>query len=206
MIKGVYIEPECLTTLITSAIEVYNRETNGFLLGRIAERRIRKRNLKVLVLEAASPFQLEERKPTSVSHANKKAVDRLVRSLNTMKRGLVGGYHSHPFPHDLAVLSRDDIEFIGMEIEHLKKYGFPVPQWLEVVMAIKMREYKTGHRTGVKTFRLNDSVGLVIKNTPHRGFAIKMRAYILVKEDGKMRREVAKIYLPRKRRVWQTRS
>jgi proteasome lid subunit RPN8/RPN11 len=201
MIKGVFLEPECFTTLVTSAIEVYNRETNGFLVGEVVERKIRGYVLRVLSLRSAQPFQLEERKPTSVEHANKTASARLIETLSTMNRSVVGGYHSHPFPNDTMFLSKEDVEFIGLELDHLNKCGFEAEQWLELVLSIKRNVYSTKHKEGQTFYGMKDDVGVLIKNGPYNGFLIKMRAHVLVRSESGMSRRVMKIYLPPRRKL-----
>ena len=201
MIKGVYIEPECFTALITSAIEVYNRETNGFLLGDVTTRKVRGKSLRVLSLHTAQPFQLEERKPTSVLHTNKKAIERLIGSLNIMEKNLVGGYHSHPFPHNLTTLSSGDVDFIREEMVQLRKHGFQINQWLELVMAVKGRNYMKRHKEGRKFYVGKSDVGIMIKNSPYQGFKIRMRAHALVIDGKNLRRKTLKTYIPLRDRL-----
>ena len=69
----IVIDRGCFLGLVTSAVEAYNRETNGFLVGNQGTRLVRQRPREVTVLRAAYPLQTEDRKPNWVSHGNEKA-------------------------------------------------------------------------------------------------------------------------------------
>ncbi len=93
----IVIERSCFVGLVTSAVEAYNRETNGFLMGNRGTRLVRRRPREVTVLRAAYPLQTEDRKPNWVSHGNEKAFRRARRAIENLDVGypVLGGFHSH---------------------------------------------------------------------------------------------------------------
>lgn len=55
LLRDIFIENRAFKTLITSAIEVYNKETNGVLLGRNTMREIKGRKMKVVSIKEVYP-------------------------------------------------------------------------------------------------------------------------------------------------------
>ena len=146
--RDVFLENRSLKTIITSAIEVYNRETNGALLGRYSIHHIKGRKVKLISVKEIYPFQMEERKPSQVEHANTAAFKRFIRATDTMRNEIIGGYHSHPVPYDKVRLSKGDIVSIREDIEEMEKLGQDRVKrgWLEVLLSITRKEYKKTHR------------------------------------------------------------
>ena len=122
--KDIVVDPGGFLGLCAAAIEAYNRETNGFVLGGRAVRRGHRRR-RVAVLKAAYPIQTEERKRNYVAHGNMKAFDRARRTVNHLYVGLdvLGGFHSHPGRDGAPSLSRLDVEYIEDELNHLHRQG-----------------------------------------------------------------------------------
>src|SRR2546427_7674738 len=93
----IVIERSAFVGLVASAVEAYNRETNGFLVGNRRTRLVRQRPREVTVLRAAYPLQTEDRKPNWVSHGNEKAFKRARGAIENLDVGYagLGGFHSH---------------------------------------------------------------------------------------------------------------
>src|SRR2546430_7405813 len=94
---NIVVERSAFVGLVTSAVEAYNRETNGFLVGNRATRLVRQKPREVTVLRAAYPLQTEDRKPNWVSHGNEKAFKRARGAIENADVGyaVLGGFHSH---------------------------------------------------------------------------------------------------------------
>ena len=92
--ENVVIDPACFVGLITSAVEAYNRETNGFLIGAERARKIRRTSKEVAVLKAAYPIQTADRKVNWVANGNGRAFDRARHAVANAHGGvdLLGGY------------------------------------------------------------------------------------------------------------------
>src|SRR5438132_6397085 len=54
---NIVVERSAFVGLVTSAVEAYNRETNGFLVGNRGTRLVRQRPREVTVLRAAYPLR-----------------------------------------------------------------------------------------------------------------------------------------------------
>src|SRR2546428_8621731 len=73
--ENVVIDPACFVGLVTSAVEAYNRETNGFLIGAERARKLRRAPRDVAVLKAADPIQTADRQVNWVAHGDGLAFD-----------------------------------------------------------------------------------------------------------------------------------
>src|SRR2546429_8289598 len=96
---NIVVERSAFVGLVTSAVEAYNRETNGFLVGNRGTRLMKQRPREVTVLRAAYALQTEDRKPNWVSHGNEKAFKRARGAIENLDVGgysALGGFHSHP--------------------------------------------------------------------------------------------------------------
>ena len=95
--ENVVIDPACFVGLVTSAIEAYNRETNGFLIGAERARKLRRFPQDVAVLKAAYPIQTADRNVNWVGTGNGRAFERARGAVANANGGLdlLGGYHSH---------------------------------------------------------------------------------------------------------------
>ncbi|MFH1237299.1 MAG: hypothetical protein V1648_02745 [Candidatus Aenigmatarchaeota archaeon] len=141
--RDVFIESRAFKTLITSAIEVYNRETNGVILGANTIKAIKDERKKVVTIKEVYPFQTEERKPSEVVHGNVAAFKRVVRTIDSFDAEIIGGYHSHPFPYFKVRLSKGDFISIKEDIDAMMKIGHKrvANEWLEILLSIKRKEY-----------------------------------------------------------------
>src|SRR2546425_12034225 len=95
--ENVVIDPACFIGLVTSAVEAYNRETNGFLIGAERSRKVLRTPRDVAVLKAAYPIQTADRKVNWVANGNGRAFDRARQAVANTHGGLdlLGGYPTH---------------------------------------------------------------------------------------------------------------
>jgi proteasome lid subunit RPN8/RPN11 len=142
--RDIFIESHAFKELITSAIEVYNRETNGVLLGHKTFKAIKGEKKNVVSIKNVYPFQMERRTPSEVTHGNIAAFKRVLRTIDSFEAEIVGGYHSHTPPYDVVRLSHGDIKSIKEDIEAMLKIGHRrvAKGWIEILMSIKRKEYK----------------------------------------------------------------
>ncbi|MEW5937624.1 MAG: Mov34/MPN/PAD-1 family protein [Candidatus Thermoplasmatota archaeon] len=177
------IEPSCFLSLCASAVETYNRECGGFLMGKEGKRQIRGRTRKGLVVHMAYPLQTADRKPSSVAHGNFKAFQRARAAMHALSGlreiAVIGGYHSHPGGR--CALSRDDLEFIYYEFERMEREHrhLPMEAWIEIVIAISKRKYASPRSTG-GFWRWRDyplKVGCTLQTSSTVGYAITIGAF-----------------------------
>src|SRR2546428_4185225 len=147
----IVIERSCFVGLVASAVEAYNRETTGFLVGNRRTRLVRQRPRRATVLGAAYRLQTEDGKPNWVSHGNEKAFKRARGAMENLDVGYaaLGGFHSHTGDDGAASLSSTDLDYVADELRRLSR-DRPEEhvQWLEVVMALKRREWARQHGIG----------------------------------------------------------
>jgi hypothetical protein len=98
----ILISDSRLRSLLTSAIEVFNRETDGVFTGKFMLHQSYGKKRTVLCIENTYPFQTARRKPSEVSHGNMAAFMRAMESLTSFDVKFLGGYHSHPAPYHLV--------------------------------------------------------------------------------------------------------
>ena len=197
------VDPGCFLGLSAAAIEAYNRETNGFLLGGRNVRRVRRKR-RVAVLRAAYPIQTEERRPSSVAHGNLKAFERARRTVSNLYVGmdLVGGFHSHTGTDGAPSLSRLDVEYIEDELNHLVRQGEAREAWLELVVAIRRRAYARPQEVGWTFRRYARKVGTTIVIQPDLGYDLTLAGYwVPVEPNGGTRvyagaPEEARLHMP----------
>jgi len=162
---------------VASAVEAYNRETNGFLIGVNGSRKKR----EVAILKAAYPLQTEERKPSSVSHGNLKAFDRARSTVQNLYVGLdlLGGFHSHTGADGKADLSDLDIDYIKDEVQHINRTNGKgtIESWLELVVAIRKRRYSTPHEIAWTWRKYHKKIGCTMAIKEHIGYDFTMGAY-----------------------------
>src|SRR3989442_14338855 len=87
---NIVVERSAFVGLVTSAVEAYNRETNGFLVGNRGTRLMKQRPREVTVLRAAYPLQTEDRKLNWVGNGNGKALKRARGAFKNLNRGYAG--------------------------------------------------------------------------------------------------------------------
>jgi len=157
MVEYIVMELECLGSVITSAIEVYPKETKGFLLDNYTEL-IGSGNVGIIDIGGAYPSQTDRRRRDSLTEDGT-ASSRVVKSLN-ISGNVIGKYHSHPYSGreklNVPFINDSDIDYA---LEGMKEWD--MERWLEVILSIKKRRYEEEG---------ND--GLSLKNYPHR-FSIR---------------------------------
>ncbi len=176
----IVIERGCFVGLVTSAVEAYNRETNGFLVGNRRTRLVRQRRREVTVLRAAYPLQTEDRKPNWVSHGNEKAFTRARRAIENLDVGyaVLGGFHSHTGDDGAASLSRTDLDYVADELRRISRHrpGESV-RWLEVVLALKRRTWSPRHEIGWTTRRYRRKLGCTVAIDANHGYDMTLGGF-----------------------------
>src|SRR3989449_11733971 len=151
---NIVVERSAFVGLVTSAVEAYNRETNGFLVGNRGTRLMKQRPREVTVLRAAYPLQTEDRKPNWGGHGNEKTFKRARGAIEKLDVGyaVLGGFHSHTGEDGAASLSRTDLDYVADELRPRSR-GRPAErvQWLEGVPAPKRREWSRNPELGWAT-------------------------------------------------------
>jgi len=190
-LRDLFIENRAFKTLITSAIEVYNRETNGVILGRNTIKEIKNERVKVISVKEVYPFQTEERKPSEVFHGNVAAFKRVLRTISSFESEIIGGYHSHPHPYHVVRLSKGDIESIKDDIEAMTKTGQERVKrgWMEILLSIKRKDYA---RPKGREWYISDYVKRLrchLRTRERTGYDILLSAYWVYPknpEEGKL--------------------
>jgi len=186
----VMVEPGCFLGLVASAIEAYNRETNGYLIG------YPERGRRRTVLQASLPLQTEDRKPSGVEHGNARAFDRARRTMRGLESGLrrVGGFHSHTGDDGAPALSASDLEYIQQEVGWAHT-ATPRPwedRWLEIVVAIRRREYVRQRRKAWTWRRYARKIGCTVAIKPQTGYDMTFSGYwVPVESNGGPGRSIA---------------
>ncbi len=179
--EDVVIDPPCVIGLVTSAIEAYNRETSGFLIGAERARKIRRRPRTVAVLKAAYPIQTAVRKVNWVANGNGRAFERARTSVENAYAGLdlVGGYHSHTGDDAHASLSALDLDYIEDEFQAFNRGRSEGvrDRWLEVVLAIRRRKYVRLQETGWTLRRYPRKLGAKVVLRPNLSYDITIGGY-----------------------------
>lgn len=179
--EDVVIDPPCFIGLVTSAVEAYNRETNGFLIGADRPRKIRRRPKEVAVLKAAYPIQTADRKVNWVANGNGRAFERARKSVENAYAGLdlIGGYHSHTGNDAHASLSALDLDYIEDEFQVLNRgrSGGPRGRWLELVLAIRRRAYARPQEIGWTLRRYSRKIGTKVVLQPNAAYDITIGGY-----------------------------
>lgn len=181
--EDVVIDPSCFIGLVTSAIEAYNRETNGLLIGANRPRKIRRRPREVAVLKAAYPIQTAVRRVNWVANGNGRAFERARKSVENAYGGLdlIGGYHSHTGDDAHASLSALDVDYIEGEFRALNRGREDATRgrWLELVLAIRGREYATLQQPGWTPRRFPRKLGAKVVLQPEAGYDLTIGGYWL---------------------------
>jgi proteasome lid subunit RPN8/RPN11 len=177
----VILQPGCFLGIIASAVEAYNRETNGFIMGTRRSRRDGNGG-SVAVLESAYPIQTEMRMPSWVSHGNLSAFDRAKFTVRHLKVGLdlLGGYHSHTGSLGMASLSDMDLAYIKDEIHEMTRRGgngHRETNWLEVVVAIRKKEFRNPRKLLWSWREYPKKIGCRVPLSEYKGFDATMGAY-----------------------------
>jgi proteasome lid subunit RPN8/RPN11 len=200
--QPVIIEKPCFFTIAASCMEVYNRETTGFLLGKERYRKLQKHRRRVMALEVALPLQTVKRKPTEVGPGNWRAYKRVEAALKNMDYDIVGEYHSHIGGY--ASPSNIDIEYAEERNEWLRSQDF----WsghkepLELVVAISRRSYKNPHKNGWTFNDYAKKARAVFTLNKSTGFDIIFGAYWYEQRKEGLRPMETEVYIPWWKGYW----
>ncbi|MBI4182335.1 MAG: Mov34/MPN/PAD-1 family protein [Candidatus Aenigmarchaeota archaeon] len=168
MAPAVFINPRVLAgSLIPSAVEEYHKEVSGYLIGR-------GRAGKLTIL-SAYPLLADSRKPTSVAHGNLSAVGRVQGVMDTLHLSLVGGFHSHPDGPNR--LSKSDLEFIR---EAMAERG--QQRWLEVLLAVRKKDYQRPHEPGWDLERQGQQLELQLRPDPWTAYLVTLTGHWVLPE------------------------
>ncbi len=95
VLSDVWVNRWVLKLLVSSAVEVYPRETMGLLWGVKEYKKLSRKRKRVLSVKAVYPIQTARRTLTSVDWGNKSAKIRLLNTLRSIRVGIIGEFHSH---------------------------------------------------------------------------------------------------------------
>jgi len=198
----VMIDPECFFSMVFSSIEVYNRETIGFLMGNIRRRIIYKKMENMVACEMAYPLQTAARKPTSVTKGNIRAFERTRALIPSLGLLLVGEYHSHPNME--ANLTKDDVDYIKERMDQIYKSGENLIKnyWLELVISIRQRRYISRQEVGWSWSDYRNKARCIVKIDPFLGYDLTIGGYWLYNENGKIKKSEATIFIPWVKGYW----
>jgi hypothetical protein len=201
-INYVMIDPDCFYCLVLSTIEVFNRETTGFLMGNYRKRTINGEKRNIVACEVAYPLQTAYRNPTSVTKGNERAFERVRATIPSMNLFLLGEYHSHPFTD--ASLTRDDMDYIKDRLEQIygKKENLIKNYWLELVISINKKIYKKPHEIGWSWRDYPQKAKCNVKINPYLGYDLTFGGYWVFKDNGKIRKTQTTIYIPWVKDYW----
>lgn len=202
MAVPVVIEMPCFFTIATSCIEVFNRETTGFLFGQLKYRKLRKRNVAAMVLEAAYPLQTASRKPSEVEMGNVRAFERTEAAIDSMGYEIIGEYHSHP--NWRAKLSRSDIAYADSQEAELVSKGYRREgrEWLELLVAIHRKEYASPRPAGWSFHDYANKAGAVFRLNKDTGYSLTIGAFWLTRNRGRLVPEETQVFIPWWKGYW----
>lgn len=187
----VVVDPACFVALVNSAVEVYNRETTGLLVGTERTRVIGRRRRKVVALEAAYPFQTAYRSITWVEPGNHQAAHRARTTVDSLGFRILGEYHSHT--NNEHRLSEADKNYAGEALRRMN--GHAPKRWLEVVLGMRRKEYARAHRPGYTWRDYPRKVGCSVVVAPKLGFDVTIAGYWLRPNGKGMHCEEAELHV-----------
>src|SRR3989440_10091543 len=84
---------------------------------------------------------------------------------------VLGGFHSHTGDDGAASLSRTDLDYVADELRRISR-DRPADRvkWLEVVMALKRRQWSSSHEAGWATRRYRRKIGCTVALDPNHGY------------------------------------
>lgn len=176
----IIIERSCFLGLVTSAVEAYNRETNGFLVGNRGTRLVRRKPREVTFLRTAYPLQTSDRKPNWVSHGNEKAFTRARGAIENadVGYGILGGFQRHTGDDGAASLSRTALDCVADELRRISRgRRANRVQWLEIVMALKRRAWSGVHQAGWSMRRYRRKIGCTVALDENHGYDMTIGGY-----------------------------
>ena len=170
MRQHVSINSVCLKMgLIPTVLEIYSRETNGFLIGTKNDRKMR--------VISAYTMQTDNKKPTYVTHGNISALRRLYGVMDVMNWNVVGGFHSHPDGPNK--LSWDDKHYIK---EKMEENG--LKEWLEILLSVRKRDYIRSQKNKWIIYKNGKKIDMKIITDNYTGFDVTISGYWLKQNNG----------------------
>ncbi|HID32391.1 MAG TPA: hypothetical protein EYP24_03330 [bacterium (Candidatus Stahlbacteria)] len=138
MERFVFIERDCLITLLATVIETPQAESFGFLLGKRSRRKIKRTIKPATIIDMSYPLFTAERHPSHVALGNMAAWNRVQNFLHGFSFGLnvMGEFHSHP--RGEARMSDFDLKSLLISMFESYERGEHLPRrsWLEMVIAV----------------------------------------------------------------------
>ena len=163
------------------------------LVGAIRQRKLNGHRERVVVVEAASPFQTAKRNPTWCDIGNFEAFGRARSSGLSLDYSMVGEFHSHP--NRSVNISEADIRYGRQRASEIEDCGYNMlnEHWLELVISVKKRRYKRAQKVGWKWTRRNKQLECRVMLTPYDGYIIRLGGFwidLKVKSNGKTKAEL----------------
>lgn len=193
----VLVDPGAFVALVNSAVEVFNRETTGLLVGTERVRTLGGRKRKVVALEAAYPLQTAYRSVTWVEHGNRRAAHRARNAVDSLGFRILGEYHSHT--NNEQGLSRADVEYAAQALQRLN--GHAPKRWLELVLGMRRKDYRSPRPPGFTWREYARKVGCTVVVAPRSGFDVTIAGYWIQPNGSGMHCEEAEVHVPWTRRA-----
>src|SRR6266487_2067215 len=133
-----------------------------------------------LVGLVASAVEAYNRKPNWVSHGSEKAFRRARGVIESADVGyaVLGGFHSHTGADGVASLSATDLDYVSDELKRLSRsHSMDRAEWLEVVVALKRREWSRRRAAGWTTRRYRRRLGCTVATDPTHGYDMTIGGY-----------------------------
>lgn len=189
----VLVDPACFLALVNSAVEVFNRETTGLLVGTERLRTVRGRKRRVVALEAAYPFQTASRSVTWVEPGNHSAAHRARSTVDSLGFRILGEYHSHT--NNEHGLSAADVDYARQALKRMN--GTAPKRWLEVILGMRRRDLRSPRAPGFRWRAYARKVGCTVVVQPREAFDVTIAGYWLAPNgDERMHCEEAVLHVP----------
>ena len=178
--EDIWIDRWSLKTLISSAIEVYPRETMGLLWGTSRQRKFEGKKRKVLSVKSVYPVQTADRKYTKVGWGPDMAKERLLNSVKGLNIGVLGEYNSHTRTPSSAHLSPDDHEYYENEIY----FGRNIlgKDWIELLIRINEKDNKS-NKSSIRSKYTYQKAERFLIDLPPRTYDLTLSGWFIESSD-----------------------
>lgn len=174
----VFISSAAYQSLMVSATEVYPRETDGVIVGRVDDHG----NYHVT---HAHPYQTAHRLFESVDQGNQRAVHRMNNLLTALnghpeRPHIIGGYHSHPQRkvRMRVAPSKDDLKEVQ---ETLLPRHKSLDRWLELIVRVASPHFCYSGPKGAVHFRRLKKLATTARYESQEGFNFITGAFLIEK-------------------------